>query len=167
MEDLLQRQLIIDVSRELMGDFAPQELPFIFRTQSEEYFKNPKKVLNGRSGRDEVLGFGMGETVTFLTPIVLAIMQDVITFLAEEVKQSLKAQAAPVINEYVARIFKRYAPTPINQTVRTDAEEKSTALTADQLHSVRQLVLNGARQLKIADDKAELLANLIVGRLIS
>jgi hypothetical protein len=72
-------QLIADVARDIVAQTAPQELPF-FRATSVAYFKNPEKALKQQTGKDEMLGFGGGEVVTLLTPIVLTMMTEVFTF---------------------------------------------------------------------------------------
>lgn len=66
----------------------PQELP-LFRPMSAAYFKNPDKVLKSQSGKDEMLGFGVAEAVIMLTPSILAIMSQVVTFVTAEVQKSV------------------------------------------------------------------------------
>ncbi len=88
MTDSTHNQLVIDLGRDLISRIAPQEIP-IFRANSEAYFKDPQKTLSARAGKDETLGFGIGEAAAFLTPVVLAVTTEVIKFLAEEVKTPL------------------------------------------------------------------------------
>jgi len=67
-----QNQLVADLARDMVAEIAPQELP-TFRAQSEAYFKDPERALKGQAGKDDMLGFGVGAAVTFLTPVVLAV----------------------------------------------------------------------------------------------
>jgi len=73
----VQDQLVSELARNLVANTAPQELP-LFRPVSEAYFKDPDGTLKGQPGKDETLGFGVGEAATFITPIVLAVMTDVL-----------------------------------------------------------------------------------------
>ena len=166
MAELTQHQLIAELSREIVMNVAPEELP-IFRAQSEAYFKNPKKLLARKVGKDDMLGFGAGEAVAFLTPFILAVMSDVVTFLTDEIRKALKGEAASLITRTVKSLFKTRDPAA-DQDDKTEEkeEEKRMSLTAEQLDQVREIVLSRARQLKIAEVKADLLANSIVGSLL-
>src|SRR2546428_10797709 len=53
-----QRDLIAEMSRDIVADVAPDELP-LFRMNSTAYFKNPKKALEAREGQDDTLGLGI------------------------------------------------------------------------------------------------------------
>src|SRR2546425_11933887 len=96
MTDIYHQQLIADVARELVTQTAPQELP-LFRRLSETYFKNfkaPSQTRVDQVPKDEKLGFGMGEAVMFLTPIILAVGTEVVQYLAEQVVKTVKEEGA-------------------------------------------------------------------------
>jgi hypothetical protein len=155
MENAGMNQLVTTLSREALAEIAPQELP-LFRATSEAYFKDPEKTLANRGAKDDPLGFGAGEAVVLLTPVVLAISADVVKFLLEEVKKSAKDQSAAFIGEMVKQMFKKVSPA---------TKEKPPALTPEQLAQVRQIAVKKARQLKLSDDRAKTLADAIVGGL--
>src|ERR1700676_3619260 len=101
-------QLIADVARDIVIQTAPQELP-LFRATSTAYFKNPKAHKN-QVGKDEILGFGTGEMVSLLTPVVLTVVTEVVTFLTLEVKKAAAAESASLISDHVKKLFKRFHP---------------------------------------------------------
>jgi hypothetical protein len=152
------KQLVANVARDVVSQMAPQELP-LFRATSEAYFKDPHKTLQTQSGKDEMLGFGTGEAVSFLTPIALAVMGEVIKYLFEQVKLATKAESAAWISDMVKAMFKKLTPTG------KAAQSKPAALTPEQLSQVRQIVIRKARQLKLPDDKARTLADTVIGGL--
>jgi hypothetical protein len=106
-----------------------------------------------------MLGFGPGDAVVLLTPIVLAVISDVATFLIEEVKKAAQAESAAWINASVEAMFAKFRPA--------DKEEKGKPppLTPEQLAQVRRIVVNKARQLKLSDERAKTLADTVVGGL--
>lgn len=158
MTDSTHNQLVTDLGRDLISQIAPQEIP-IFRANSEAYFKDPQKTLSARVGKDEALGFGIGEAAAFLTPIALAVITEVVKFLAEEVKKSLATETSSVINEMVKKLFKRFHPA--------EKKEASQALTKQQIEQIRQLSFAKARQLNLTEGQANLLADTLVASLVT
>lgn len=150
----IDMQLVTDLARDFVVKTAPQEVP-LFRANSEAYFKDPQKALQRQTGKDEMLGFGDGAVITLLTPIVLTVMSEVVKFLMEEVKKSVKAEGAGAINQAVKSLFQKFRPQ----------DAKAPALTPEQLEQVRKIAIEKARQLKLSDDKAALLADSIAGSL--
>jgi hypothetical protein len=155
----IDNQLIADLARDVIVQAAPQEVP-LFRANSEAYFKDPQKALQPRGGKDEMLGFGDGGLITFLTPAVLMVTTEVVKFLAEEVKKSLKTEGTGVVNEVVKGLFKKFRPQGA-----APKDDRVPPLTPAQLAQVRKLALEKAHQLKLSDDKAALLADSILGSL--
>src|SRR5437660_8088092 len=85
MTEITQNQLTTNVAHNLIAQIAPQELP-IFQVTSEAYFKNPDKMLKGQQGKDEMLGFGFElASAILMSPIVLAIVDDVVKVIVGEV----------------------------------------------------------------------------------
>lgn len=64
-------QIITDVTRALVQQVAPQELPLFGATRAA-HLKKPQRALRGRLNKDEMLGFGGSDDAAFLTPIILA-----------------------------------------------------------------------------------------------
>jgi len=162
-----ENALIADVARDALQQVAPQEL-WRFRAASQAYFDDPDRVVTAGKSEDEMLGFGAEQQITLLTPLVLAMATQVVKFVADEVAKSLKAESPSVIQQYVRMIFKRVTPTDEMQSKEETPTAVSVpmALTPQQLARVRDIALETARRLNLADDRAELLADSLIGRLV-
>jgi hypothetical protein len=129
----------------------------IFRQNSEAYFKDPPNALSRRPGKDEALGFGISESAAFLTPVVLAVIAEIVKFLAEEVKKTLKTESVSVINDAIKKLFKRF---------NHGGTATPNSLSDTQLEQIRQMSLAKARQLKISDSSANLLVEAFLDNLV-
>ncbi len=148
-------QLVADVALGLVGEFAPQDRP-IFRANCEAYFKDPGKALTQGGGQDQMLGFGVAEATSFLTPMALAVAGEVVTFLVAELKKSLAKEGSGVVEEGVRSLFKRFRPP----------EKKApVTLTAEQLKEVHRIAIAKAHALKLSDARAQQLADALVSEL--
>jgi len=155
-----QSQLIADVARDVVAQVAPQELP-LFRATSVAYFKNPEKALKKQRGKDEKLGFGAGEVVTLLTPIVLTVMTEVVTFAMATVKESLVQGSADLLNEHAKKMFKKFRAEGKNEA------DTPAPFTLQQIARVHKLVYEKFLHLKLSEALANRLADAIVATLIS
>jgi hypothetical protein len=155
MDNSAVNQLVKDVSRDLVTEIAPQELP-LFRASSEVFFQNPDELLSGRKSKDDMLGFGTGDAVVLMTPVIMAVSQQVILFVVEQVKKSAQEESSTLIDETVKKMFKKF---------RSKEQMKPAALTAEQLAQVRKAALKKARELKLSEERAKLLADAVVGTL--
>lgn len=160
MTNAENNQLIADVARDIIAQTAPQELP-LFRATSAAYFKHPDKVLKDQTSKDEMLGFGPDEAVALLTPYVLLVMTEAVTFIVNEVKKSVTDESAAVISDLVKKQFKRF------RSKEKKEQHEVVLLTPEQIEQVHKQVYEKAHQLKLSDDKAGLLADAVVGSLVS
>lgn len=156
MENINVNPLISELSRDLISEVAPQELP-LFRATSAAYFKNPDRVLTTQAGKDDLLGFGTGEAMMLLTPVALAVSTEVVKFLVEEVKKSTREESKILISETVKAFFKRFR--------KEKEENKMPTLSPEQLAQVQEIAIKEARRLKLSEKHVKLLANAIVGSL--
>ena len=148
--------LVASLARATVERAAPEELP-LFAPTSEAFFEDSSQV--GRQGGEGMLGFGVEAAMVLVTPAALSIAKDVVSFVADQLRSRLRSEGEGAVQRALDRIFKRGhengdAPVP------TAAE-----LTDDQLEQVRALALEKARQLRLPDDKAQLLADSLVGSL--
>jgi hypothetical protein len=158
MTDATQHQLINDIAHELIAEISPEELD-LFHPTSEAFFENLDKGLKLLEPTDEMLGFGLDTAVTFLTPVVLVLTTEVVTFLAEKAKESIKEASGELITKFIKEIFKRIPPT-------AEGDKRAPlALSHEELVQLRQLILDTAKRLRLPNDKTELLVHAIVGRL--
>jgi hypothetical protein len=167
-DDLLeQQQIIVAATRDLIAELAPQELPLVSPI-STAYFADPERTLQRRASSDQPLGFGVpAEVVTLLTPIALAVLSEVVAFLVAEIRKSTSSETTVLVNELVRRLFKKLrgpdaaAPAPSTTSEATGR----LALSRAQLVQVREIALQKARELGLAGNRAELLADSLVGGL--
>jgi hypothetical protein len=154
--------LVAELARSAVAQAAPEELP-LFRATSEAYFENPDALRAERSG-DDMLGFGVDQALVLLTPVALAVSRDVLNFLVEQLRAQAHEHGKDAIDRLVARLLHREGK-PTTETPAAEADGEPPDLTEEQLKEVRSIALAKARQLKLAPDKAELLADSLVGSL--
>jgi len=109
-----------------------------------------------------MLGFGVDLALTMLTPIALVVAKDVVTFVTAEVGRAAKEESRPLIAQRVRALFRRGKP---EEGEPEAPDEEPIELTDEQLHEVHRIALEKAKQLKLSADKAELLADSLVGEL--
>ena len=194
MDDLSQEQLVEVLAKDLVAQIAPQELP-LFRATSQAYFQNSDKLFKGQESKDEMLGFGVGESVTLLTPFILSILVEIVKYLSNEFASTVKTEGASYINEMVKQSFLKFRRQPpqtnaaeevsetagvdrqgtvLSQPARTGAEPAGLdrqdapvppTLTKEQLAQIYEVALQKARDLKLSESRATLLADSVIGTL--
>lgn len=152
------RALMEDFARTVLEQAAPEEL-VIFEDTAEEYFQDPRAVLDPKR-RDEAVGFGLD--VALLTPYVLAVAAPVLTFLVNTVAEAAKAEAKPVIGDLVRRLFRRFRSDNADEP----SGDQAVALSPEQAAKVRELALARAQDLGLPVEQARLLAESVVGGLV-
>ncbi len=150
MSNEAHNQLVTEIAHGLIVQFATQELP-LFQETSEAYFKNPGRMLKGLEGKDEPLGFGLVEisSAIVMSPIVLAIVDEVTKALAEEIPAS----------GFVKNLVKKLFPGSKEQ------KNAPSRFTHEQMEQVHKQALKSARQFNLPESQAALLADALVGRL--
>ena len=157
MADQVPDDVVADVARELVVRTAPEELP-LFRATSEAYFADPDKALERRGGRDEMLGFGVEAAAILITPIALDVAKRVAVFLAAQLSDSVKKESGEAIGGFVHDLFHR-------GEAESEPERGAPPLTREQLEEVRGIAFERARQLDLPEDRANVLADAVVGGL--
>jgi hypothetical protein len=148
--------VVAEVARELVVRTAPEELP-LFRATSDAYFENPDKALERRGGKDEMLGFGVEAAAILITPIALDVAKRVALLLASQFRDAVKKESGEAIGDFVHDLFHR-----------SEAEAERAApppLTPEQLEEVRDVAFERARQLDLPEDRANILADAVIGGL--
>lgn len=153
MNEMMQHQAVADVARSLIEQIAPQELP-LFRATSAAYFKNPRRALGGQSGRDEMLGFGSGEEVSFLTPIILVAATKVVEFAAGGPVQEAPRKGLAGL---MGGLMRKKQPQNDQQPV--------SVLTPEKAVQARGLALETLRQHNFPEDKREAVADTLIAKL--
>jgi hypothetical protein len=147
---------VLELARASVERAAPEELP-LFGPTSEAYLEDPSR-LDRDGGGDRMLGFGAEAAMVLVTPAALSVARDVVTFVVAQVRARLKDEGEGAVQGVLDRIFGRRKPD-------APPQPKPPELSDEQLDRVRALALEKARQLKLPEAKAELLADSIVGSL--
>jgi hypothetical protein len=152
----VDRELVLEVSRELVASLAPEEMP-LFRPVSTAFFADPRRLSS--ESRDDMLGFGPGEAVTLITPVVISVVVEVIGLVRSELARDASRQVAQGVEDVVRRLFRKpgegHAPQPA-----------APELTREQLARVRSVAFEKARQGGLGERRAQLLADATVGSLV-
>lgn len=185
MATVEEQELVTEVTRQVLAAQFPEELPLL-RVQSQAYFEDPEVALQGKAQRGEgMLAFGAGEAVTLITPIALAVVGDLVPYLLEQVRDSIKSESEPFIQKSVRRLFKKLEAkekkddkgkeqgkpktevpdSPEPPTEGEPAEQGPLALSSAQVKEVRARAVEKAKALGLEAAKAELLADAIAGSL--
>lgn len=152
--------LVSDLSRAVVAEIAPQELG-TFEVMSRTYFQNPEQAVR-KPAKDPLMGFEMGGAEVLFTPVVLAVMTEVMGYLVIQVKDTVKEQSAGVIVETIKEWFKKLRPADDS---KKKPQKEPPPLTAEQLAQVRLIVVRKAKLLGLDEKIAKLLADAIVGGL--
>jgi hypothetical protein len=143
-------EIIGSISRELVSNLAPEELPLYPALLSQFQGGKGGRRRKGSSD-DQLLGFGAAEVVTMITPIILS--------FSRSFWEALVAQAAQDSVHGVVEYVKAHRPG------HHEAGQGPPPLTPDQLQLVRTVAEREARRLDIPGKRAGLLADAMVGML--
>ncbi|MFJ3794587.1 hypothetical protein [Kitasatospora sp. NPDC090091] len=139
-----------DVVREVIGEVAPEELVLLNGLLQYDDATVVGK-LTGSGRRREPLGFGFGELVALVTPVVWLTVD----------------QAARRAGEVAAENAARGTGTVLRRLFRRRSSESVTVppLTREQLRGVRQQVQEAALDRGLSQDRASAIADAVVSRL--
>jgi hypothetical protein len=145
-------QVVGSLSRDLVLHLAPEELPLYPSLVAQFQSAKPGRKA---SSDDQVLGFGVAEALTMLTPVILTFTLGFWQALVAEVEQD----SAHGVLEYVkARLRSR------SEGSRREASAaEPSPLTPGQLQVVRTVAERVAGHLDLPEGQAGLLADAIVG----
>ena len=151
MDEISEHQLIERIANSIVAEVARDEL-VTFPEISRAYFKNPQKMRKGLSGKEEILGLDIVGTATLiLSPVVLAIVDTIVSSLVEEVGDSSFFKRLMVKLHFAKKAEKKIA-LPLS-------------LTREQLLGVREKAIAQAVQFNLSRKQAELLADSLIGKL--
>jgi hypothetical protein len=156
---------VVALARATVERAAPEEL-VLFPAASEAYRegRDPTRATRG----DPMLGFGVDAAVVLLTPVALTVAKDVLGFLRVQLGKQAAKHGEDAIDWLVERLVGRgddKSEPAAGDAVDPVEPAETPELTDEQLEEVRKLALQKARQLKLPDAKAKLLADSLVGSL--
>lgn len=162
MSTVTDDELAVALARSAVERAAPEEL-VIFPAASEAFLEgdDPSKRTRG----DPMLGFGVESAVVLLTPVALTVAKDVLGFLREQLKKQADEHGDDAFDWLVRKIFRRGDDKDAKKDEAPAVAAEPAELTDEQLEEVRKFAIEKAKQLKLPNDKAQLLADSLVGSL--
>ena len=148
-------ELAVALARSAVERTAPEEM-VIFPAASEAFLEGQDPSAKTRG--DPMLGFGVESAVVLLTPVALTVAKEVLGFLRVQLKKQADKHGEDAFDWLAAKLLRR-------DDDKKEQPAEVPELTDEQLEEVRRLAIEKAKQLKLADDKAELLADSLVGSL--
>ncbi|WP_086827143.1 hypothetical protein [Allokutzneria sp. NRRL B-24872] len=138
-----------DVVRDVVAKVAPEELPVVDGLVLFDDATVVRRLRRGGNRRDP-LGFGLGEIVVMVTPVVWLVMEQI----AEKAAGAAVDGTAKGAKALLRKVFrKRSAPVVI------------PPLSKDQLAEVWRRVQEAALQRGMSEDRAKQVADEVVARL--
>ena len=155
------RKLVQEISRGIVDQIAPEELD-LFDDLVLEYLQNPAPPNLSPKQKDDPLGFGLSETLVAVSPAAAAMVSAALNYLMTEVIKATQDESADLIKKKIKALF-----NPEKEDI-APAHKKSkdiSPLTKEQLEQVRKLAIKQAIVFKIAPDKAQKMADSLIGSL--
>lgn len=137
------------VVRDVVQEFAPEELPLLAVLRHADQ-AHVERGFRHRRNRDDLLGFGIGETVVLVTPIVLTAIQQVVNRIADSAADSAYARF---------RVWLR------RMLHRKDSPARLPHFGAAELGEVHSRILMEAGRTGMDECLAEQLADRVIARL--
>lgn len=143
LDKTIESQLLQEYSKIVVGEIAPDELPFF-----DELFINRNKA----KITDPMLGSGIDQVVELLSPAIIAAMSSVLTYTFREILRNLEKKNKDVIKQEIGTLFK-------------EGSAPKQSLTAEQLRVIRTTAQKQLQDFGWDDKRARRAANAIIGAL--
>jgi len=154
------RKLIWELSKGIVVEIAPEEMD-LFDELVMEYFQDPTPPDLSAKPKDDPLGFGLGEVLIATTPAVAAMVDGVLNYLINEIVKAAQGESAELIKRKIKDLFN---PKKEEKTDKSN-EDDVVSLTKEQLEQVKKLARKQAIKFGIGSDKADRMANALIGSL--
>jgi hypothetical protein len=143
-----REELVSRLSYGIVQEVAPDELD-LFDDFRKEFLKNPDAFTGKREGKEEdhMLGFAMGGAEQFIIPVVLPIVWNVLSYAAKTGFETIVKK--------------------VGEKVVVTLTDKDKPLSQEKIKDLRQYAITVARNLNVDDDKATIIANSLIGRMVS
>lgn len=153
------RSLIVEVSRQIVDQVAPEEAD-LFDELLAEYDAGHFPTVTEPAEIDDPLGFGIGEALSLATPAVVAAVSGVLTYIARETLETIKTEGAAVVRARVATALKRASgKTPADT-------DPPLQLTREQLRTMRTLAKQKGEEFGMSADDAGHMAEALIGAVV-
>lgn len=104
-----RQQTVEELALKSLRDIEPNsdEMAF-FDATSEEYFRNPDKVLEGVKVEDRPVGSGLGIGEILLTPVLLWLGGKLLDLAWDLVKKPIEEELAPSVSRFIKKLLRKY-----------------------------------------------------------
>ena len=147
----LHPEAVASLSRAVVCDCAPDELPLL-SSVLRSYRNNPESLRADKGAHDDMLGFGVQEIASFLTPVIVALGDSAITFLLDIARDTAREELKAAIRTFLESPKRSDDSAAGNSTV-------GLPLSKEEAQRLRTLIANRANDLHIPDEKAQLLVD--------
>lgn len=123
----MEEDLLREIARGVVERVAPHEL-VLFHAESTAYFRDPHKALKAARKRaaaqpkDERFGFGGGELIAIVTPLVLAMVETALVGLGADLMVRGAERSAGPVRARIRRLLRRPDPTQREESAAEDAD---------------------------------------------
>ncbi|WP_250517186.1 hypothetical protein [Caballeronia sp. INDeC2] len=155
MDNAAERDLIRDLSRDVLTQIAPQELP-LFTTVSAAWFADPAAAKKASKGRDAALGFGTDPLSILITPLILQVVSEIVPILGGIALKATETAVGEEVSTLVRKMFRRE---------EADADT-APALTSEQLGEVHRHVIAAGERLRLESAQTQRLADAVVAQFV-
>lgn len=153
------RSLIVDVSRQIVDEVAPEEAD-LFDELLAEYDAGHFAAVTELAESDDPLGFGIGEGLSLATPAVIAAVSAVLTYIAEQALETVKTEGAAAVRERVSAALK-----PAGRKTPTDTDP-ALQLTREQLRTLHTLARQKGEEFGMPAADAGRMADALLGAVV-
>jgi hypothetical protein len=157
MDTAAERNLIRDVSRDVLAQLAPNELP-LFTTISAAWFADPQAAQKASRNGDAALGFGPDPFSVLFAPLVLQVVSELLPMLGNIALKATETVIGEEVSIAVRKMFRH-----------GDADAPADAapiLTSKELGEVHRHVIAAGKRLRIEPAQAQRLADAVVAQFV-
>ncbi len=170
MSDQAQQEMVAGLARSVVEVLAPQELSG-FPACQEAFFDKAEGSLEDRTREAALRGSSSAGTAAVVAPVALAVASEVVAFIVNEIKKTLRQEAAGAISAFIKRWLARLRSAadrtgergvqggPEEDRVEPDAPPE---ISSGQMAQIYVLAIETARQFHLSGYEAARLADATV-----
>jgi hypothetical protein len=149
------RVLIMELSKEVIAEVAPEELD-LFDQLVEEYYDDPTPPDLAAQADDDALGFGLGGVLAASTPAATAMATAVLGLAVQMVVQAFQDESSDFIRGRVKALFNK------SDGKEKPGGEEALSFSREQLKKAREIALQEAMKYGIDQDEAGRMADAML-----
>ncbi|MDH6142060.1 hypothetical protein P3T35_004081 [Kitasatospora sp. GP30] len=144
------------LTREVVTVMAPEELAFLPAT-CDAYFDRVR-LRRRRRTTDDMLGYGLAEAASLVSPVVVAVVASVVQHLSDQAGQAVARRSVTVWGS----LRQRWRRSPEAEAVNAD---RLARLTPEDLVEVARLAQLRSSELGLDDDRTNELVEALLAAL--